>query len=294
MASQQRLPVEAPDKEALVNRNPHPDFSAVEASRPDYDTSRQYTSTKTPNPKWTYGDGANDPSWRDQTSTEIDPDEPTRPSNLNYKLMISSTVPRPIALLGTISTSGLQNVAPFSYFQAVCADPPLYSICFVGEEPNDSLRNVLSTKEACISITAASFVEAANAASINTPPQVSEWPLTGLHPQTGRLVKPQYALESPFSIELKYHSHQDIVSPKSRKRTATMVLLQAVLFHVWDEALGQDRATVDIAVLRPVFRAGGITYGVCLDGFELPRPESYRKVREERGVRVLVGDCEAE
>lgn len=61
--------------------------------------------------------------------------------------MISSTVPRPIALLGTISATGVQNVAPFSYFQAVCADPPLYSVVFVGEQPNDSLKNVLQAKE---------------------------------------------------------------------------------------------------------------------------------------------------
>lgn len=294
MSGEQELPLEAPDKEALVNRNPHADFSAVEASRPDYDSSCQWTPTKTPNPKWAYGDGANTDTWQQHSSIEIDPDEPTRPSNLNYKLMISSTVPRPIALLGTISSAGVQNVAPFSYFQAVCADPPLYSVCFVGEQPNDSLRNVMETKEACISIISDSFIEAANATSINTPPQISEWSLAGLHSRVGRLVKPQYALESAFSIELKYHSHQDIVSPKSGNRTATMVLLQAVLFHVWEDAVGQDKATVDIATLRPVFRAGGITYGVCLNGFELPRPEAYRKAREGLKVQALVEDPEAE
>lgn len=290
--AEQGLPVEAPDKEALVNRNPHADFSTVEASRPDYDISCQWNATKTPNPRWKYGDGANNNGWQQHNSIEIDPEEPTRPSDLNYKLMISSTVPRPIALLGTVSTSGVQNVAPFSYFQTVCADPPLYSVCFVGEQPNDSLRNVLETKEACISIVSDSFIEAANATSINTPPYVSEWPLTGLHPQAGRLVKPRYALESAFSIEMKYYSHQDIMSPKSGRRTATMVLLQAVLFHVWEDAIGQDKATVDIATLRPVFRAGGITYGVCLNGFELPRPEAYRNVREGLEVQALFGDLE--
>lgn len=161
MKSQQEAVLEAPDKEALVNRNPHGDFSAVQASRPDYDSSCQWKLTKTPNPTWTYGNGANNDAWRQQSSIEIDPDEPTRSSNLNYKLMISSTVPRPIALLSTVSCSGVQNVAPFSYFQTVCADPPLYSISFVGEEPNDSLRNVLQTKEAYISIISDSLVEAA-------------------------------------------------------------------------------------------------------------------------------------
>jgi hypothetical protein len=106
------------------------------------------------------------------------------------------------------------------------------------------------------------------------------------------MVKPQYAAEAAFSIELVYHSHQDIISPKSGKRTATMVLLQAVLFHVWQDAISADKATVDIAKLRPVFRAGGITYGTCFQGFELPRPEAYRKVREGSGVQALMGELE--
>jgi flavin reductase (DIM6/NTAB) family NADH-FMN oxidoreductase RutF len=289
MAGHQGLPVEveAPDKEALVNRNPHTDFALVEASRPDYDKSSQWKPTKTPNPDWTYGGGANDDAWQQHTFVEIDPEEPTRSSNLDYKLMISSTVPRPIALLSTVSCTGLQNIAPFSYFQTVCADPPLYSVSFVGETPNDSLRNVLDTKEACISIVSDSFVEAANATSINTPSHVSEWPLAGLHPRAGTVVKAHYALESPFSIELKYHSHQQIISPNSGMRTATLVLLQAVFFHVWEDAIGKDMATVDIGTLRPVYRAGGITYGVCLNGFELPRPHAYRKVRQEQQVQAL-------
>lgn len=289
MAAQHPVPIEAPDKEALVNRNPHRNFAAVQAARPDYDATSTWTPSKTPRPDWKYGDGANNKDWQNHDSIEIDPDEPGRTSNLNYKLMISSVVPRPIALFSSISPTGVQNVAPFSYFQTVCADPPLYSVCFVGEQPNDSLSNVLETKEACISIISDSFIEAANATSINTPPHQSEWPLSGLNPQAGKLVKPLYALESAFSMELKYHSHQDIISPKSGKRTATLVLLQAVLFHVWQDAIKEDRATVDIGVLRPVFRAGGITYGTCFQGFELPRPEAYRKVVEEQEVQALLG-----
>jgi flavin reductase (DIM6/NTAB) family NADH-FMN oxidoreductase RutF len=79
----------------------------------------------------------------------------------NYKLMISTTVPRPIALVSTVSVDGQStNLAPFSYFQNVCADPPLYSLSFVGTgEPIDTLRNLLETGECCISIIGDWFVE---------------------------------------------------------------------------------------------------------------------------------------
>lgn len=69
----------------------------------------------------------------------------------NYKL-ISSTVPRPIGLVSTVSKDGSStNLAPVLYFQNVCNDPPLYSLCFVGKgEPVGSLRNLLDTGECCI------------------------------------------------------------------------------------------------------------------------------------------------
>lgn len=284
--------IEAPDKEALVDRNPHRNFAEVEAGRPDYKAGQHWQPSKTPNPKWRFGDGANDDEWTKHALITIDPNEDGRPNNLNYKLMISSTVPRPVALVSTTSSEGVNNVAPFSYFQAVCADPPLYSVCFVGELANDSLQNILNTKEACISIISDSFIEAANATSINTPPQISEWALGGLHPKPSSLVKPPYAAESAFSIELKYHSHKDIFSHKTKVRTATMILLEAVLFHVREDAIDEKRTTVDIAKLRPIWRGGGITYGTCFQGFELPRPVAFRTVAGTDEVQKLLANVD--
>lgn len=119
------LPVEAFDKEALVNRNPHPDFNLVQSQRPDFEAATpDFVRTKCPNPDWRPGDGANDDSWRTKEVVSIDPFEEGRPETLNYKLMISATVPRPIALVSTVTagTPSTRNLAPFSYFQCVIAD----------------------------------------------------------------------------------------------------------------------------------------------------------------------------
>ena len=290
MSAPSSAPIEAPYTEAHKNRNPHPNFALVEASRDPYPKTKSWTYTKTPNPQWSWGGGASDPFWQNQPFTSIDPNEPGRASNLNYKLMISSTVPRPIALLSTISESGTRNLAPFSYFQAVSSDPPVYMVSIVGDEKKDSLLNLLATREACISLISDSYIEAANATSINTPPQISEWDLCGLHQRPSSIVAPPHVAESPFSIELRYYSHTDIVSPSTGKRTATMVLLEAVQYHCRADAIGADRATVDIAKLRPCFRAGGITYGVAFDGFEIPRPEAFLKLREREDVKALIGE----
>lgn len=115
-------PVEALDKEALVQRNPHRNFAAVEASRPDYDPSTVWTASKTPCPGWQAGSGANSHDWASHATITIDPYEDGRLPVQNYKLMISSTVPRPIALVSTVSAAGVSNIAPFSYFQNVSND----------------------------------------------------------------------------------------------------------------------------------------------------------------------------
>lgn len=119
-------PVEAFDKEELVKRNPHPDFGLVESQRPEYQHGDSWIFTKSPNPTWSLGDGADGAAWKGRGHVHIDPHEEGRPEVLNYKLMISATVPRPVALVSTVSNNGARrNLAPFSYFQCVIADVSL-------------------------------------------------------------------------------------------------------------------------------------------------------------------------
>jgi len=96
------------DSESHVNRNPHPDFSAVQASRPDWSEAAQFHYTKTRNPDWKLGDGANDGGESlKKKHVEIDPYEEGRPAVLNYKLLISGIVPRPVGFIGTRSEDGI-------------------------------------------------------------------------------------------------------------------------------------------------------------------------------------------
>ena len=291
--------VEAYDKESLVKRNPHADFPGVEASRPDYDPTNFWIPTKTPAPRWKPGDGALNRDWEGKKLIAIDPHAPGRTYNQNYKLMISTTLPRPIALVSTISADGkCQNLAPYSYFNNVTADPPIYSICFAGAEDNDSLRNVKETGELCISIISDWFLEAANFTSVNTPPQLSEWPLAGLHPLESRKVRPPHVAESAFSMECRLHSMMELYSKDkvkkdgSKQRACTLVLVEAVMFHAREDAIDKKHETVDIKVLRPVWRGGGITYGSCFGGWETPRPDPFRELRETQPIKDILDGVE--
>lgn len=292
-------PVEAYDKEALIHRNPHADFGAIEKSRPDYDPTNFWAPTKTPKPLWKPGDGAIANDWNGKTMIAIDPHEPGRAGNQNYKLMISTTVPRPIALVSTISADGKrQNLAPYSYFNNVASDPPTYSISFAGKEANDSLTNILETGELCISIVSDWFLEAANFTSVNTPPHLSEWPLAGLHPLKSSKVRPPHVAESAFSMECKLHSATPLFSRTkvnedgSPERANTLVLVEAVMFHAREDAIDENREAVDIKVLRPVWRGGGITYGTCFGGWETPRPNPFRVLRETQPIKDILNTIE--
>ncbi|KAI9367651.1 hypothetical protein BJX61DRAFT_537889 [Aspergillus egyptiacus] len=282
--------IEAPDQEAAIQRNPHADFKAVQSKRPAYKSDEPLKFTRSPNPAWKAGEGASDNDWKQHEFVSIDPYEEGRGMWLNYKLLISTTVPRPIALASTVSADGkTANLAPFSFWQGAAVDPPMYSISFTGRAVNDTLANLLATKEMCISMTPDWIVEAANFASVNTPRHVSEWGLAGLTPKPSDLVKPAHVAESPYSVECKLHSVQDFYSKTDPSvRTSTLVIVEVVRFHIWNDAIGEDRATADMAKLRPVFRAGGITYGSCPEVFELPRPAAFRELREDPKVKSLL------
>jgi hypothetical protein len=139
------------DAEKAIKRNPHPDFKKVEASRPDWREDAEWTFTKIRNPNWRPGDGANDGGESlKKNHIQIDPYAEGRPATFNYKLLISAIVPRPIAFVSTVSADGTStNLAPFSYFQMVNHDPPIFVIGFSGgfDRAKDSLRNLKETGE---------------------------------------------------------------------------------------------------------------------------------------------------
>ncbi|KAJ5614695.1 hypothetical protein N7528_008349 [Penicillium herquei] len=257
--------------------NPRPDFKDVEATRPDFRRNADLTVTKTPNPAWKEGDGANDGGESlKKDHVEIDPYAEGRPVASNYKLLISGMVPRPIALVSTQSADGkTTNLAPFSYSQVVNHDPPTFIVGFAGGLGNakDTLRNLQETGECVINIISEHFVEAANSTSINTPYGVSEWKTSGLTPAPTAVVKPARVKESIVAIEAKLVDTKEFESRTTPgKKTGAMIIVEGVRFWVREDAINEERSVVDLSVLKPISRLGGISYGRTIESFEIPRP----------------------
>ncbi|KAI3328268.1 hypothetical protein F4824DRAFT_427903 [Ustulina deusta] len=274
----------------------HPDFKTVEASRPNWDTSASFRYTKTAEPAWTPGAGANalDPGAASKKHVAIDPYEPGRPAISNYKLLISGIAPRPIGFVSTRSGSGSGdgaggeetfNLAPFSYFNVVCTDPPIFALGVASplSRPKDTLRHLVANGECTVNVISEHFVEAANATSVDAPPGCSEWAISGLTAvHDCATVRAPRVREAVFAVECKVESIREFESRAAPgRKSGCVVLLEGLRFWVREDALNADRSLVDPGILRPIGRLGGISYGRTTDAIELPRPVFERDVGVE-------------
>lgn len=252
------------------------DFDKLQETRPEFKREKEVTFTQPPAPKWKQGDGANDGGESlKKNHVEIDPYEEGRDISSNYKFLISSIVPRPIALISSRSQDGqTTNLAPFSYAQVINHDPPLFTVGFVGtlEKAKDSLKNLVESGECVINLISEHFVEAANATAINAPYGVSEWDISGLTQAPSSVVKAARVKESIVSIEGKLVETKEFESRVTGQKTGVLAIIEGVRFWARDDAINDDKNLIDLKVLKPISRLGGISYGRTTEAMEIARP----------------------
>jgi flavin reductase (DIM6/NTAB) family NADH-FMN oxidoreductase RutF len=193
-----------------------------------------------------------------------------------YKLMTGIIVPRPIALVSTLSREGVANLAPFSFFCGVGSVPPTVLFCPSLRPPDsteagnrkDTLRNVEETGEFVVNVVSDAIAEAANAASAEVPPEVSEFQLSGLTAVASEAVRPSRVAESPAQMECKL---LQVIYTGRAPGSGVIVLGEVVRFHVREDLVEDFR--VDPAGLDAVGRMAGNTWVRTRDRIELIRPK---------------------
>jgi flavin reductase (DIM6/NTAB) family NADH-FMN oxidoreductase RutF len=199
-------------------------------------------------------------------------DTQTLPFAQAYKLMIGSIVPRPIAWVSTLSPSGVPNLAPFSFFNGVCSNPPSLLFCPVRRGTDgakkDTLTNLEANGEFVVNVVTEHNVGLMNQTSAEYPPEVSEFTEAGVTPLPSVLVKPPRVAESPIHFECKLL--QVVPVGDGSVGSGCVVIGEIVRFHAHETVYQNGR--IDLAALAPVARLAGSAYCPVRDVFELARP----------------------
>lgn len=192
-----------------------------------------------------------------------------------YKLLIGCVVPRPIALVSTVSPDGRLNVAPFSFFAGVGSNPLTLLFCPANNgdgTEKDTLRNAKPAAEGGVGefvVNVASEVYAERVAGAAEPLAYgeSEFELTGLTPAPSFVVKPPRVLESPVSFECR--TEQVIRTNPGQPAGGNIVIGRVV--RVWArEGLIDERWRTDPDSLGAIGRMGGQEYCRTRDRFSMP------------------------
>lgn len=190
-----------------------------------------------------------------------------------HRLLLGGVGPRPIALVSSISGTGLRNLSPFSFFNAFGANPPLiiFSPARRGRDATlkDTYLNVAETKECVVHAVTHDMVEQINLASTEYPPDVDEFLTSGFTPVPSVLVRPERVKESPFQMECKV---LEVRSFGNGGGSANLVICEVVLFHVAEDIFINGIIHPDKIDL--VARMGGDFYtrAVSPSVFEIEKP----------------------
>ncbi|HJL84037.1 MAG TPA: flavin reductase family protein [Candidatus Marinimicrobia bacterium] len=189
----------------------------------------------------------------------------------NYKLMIGSIVPRPIALVSTVSSNGLKNLAPFSYFNGVCSYPP--TIMFAPGRrgydglTKDTLNNIRETEDFTVSIVSEKIGKQMVACATDYPPDVDEFEISGLTPLPSEKVKAPRVAESKVSFECKLNQIVEIGDDSPG--AGFLVIGTIVIFHIDDDVYRDGK--IDIKTLKPLGRLAGNSYTRISEIFDIVR-----------------------
>lgn len=183
----------------------------------------------------------------------------------NYKLLTNLVVPRPIAWVTSQSQSGVVNLAPFSFFNAVGSDP-LYVIVSVGKRDNgelkDTAKNIQYSGEFVVNMVTEELFDAMNISAADFPPDHSELEAAHLHTAPSVRIKTPRVAQAPVSLECKLFSAQPLGAN-------TLFIGEIVMFHVTDHLMGPR---LHVEKFAPIGRLGSPSvYCRTTDRFDIAR-----------------------
>ena len=184
-----------------------------------------------------------------------------------FKAIVS---PRPIGWISTISADGVANLAPYSFFNALCDSPPMVMFASSGQKADqakgkDSLANILATREFAVNIVSYALREPMNASAASHPASTDEFEAAGLTKAAGRAIHAPHVGEAPAVLECRLFKIVDLPGAAN-----TMVIGEVVGVHMQDDFIVNGR--FDVTRYQPLSRLGYMDYDAVEKVFELIKP----------------------
>lgn len=182
--------------------------------------------------------------------------EPGKGHGLRHNPFKAIVAPRPIGWISSRSAAGVPNLAPYSFFNALCDAPPIVGFSCGGHK-KDSLRNVEQTGEFAFNLVTRQLAAEMNATSASVAPEVSEFELARLTPAPSRLIAAPRVAESPVSFECKCTEILQLKTASGTQAQTWLVLGEVVAVHIHKTLLRDG--VYDTAAAQHLARGGGLS-----------------------------------
>jgi len=160
--------------------------------------------------------------------------------------------PRPVGWISTVDAHGLMNLAPYSFFNAVCDSPPILMFSSAGWK--DTVANVDATGEFVWNLATRPLAQQMNATSAGVSHETNEFDLAELTAAPSRLVRAPRVAETPAALECRLLQISELKDLEGAATGHFMVLGQVVAAHI-DPAYLKD-GLFDTAAAQPIGRCG--------------------------------------
>ena len=186
-----------------------------------------------------------------------------------YKLLVGCVVPRPIALMSTISHDGVVNAAPYSFFNAICDVPPAVVVgvnCLAPGVMKDTAQNIRDTGEFVVNLVSEEIAQAMNLTAVNFPPEIDEFKMAGFTHGKSVKIRAPYIEQAPISFECKRIVNVELGIGRN------VVIGEVVYLHIRDDLIDMKKLRVDPVAAHLIGRMHGTGwYARTTDLFDMPR-----------------------
>ena len=197
--------------------------------------------------------------------------EPKNGHGLSHNPFNAIVTPRPIGWISTRDAQGIDNLAPYSFFNAVAYVPPQVMFASTASKADqigtkDSVANIRETGVFCVNIVEYAMRDAMNATSATLGKEVDEFAHAGLDKAACETIGCSRVALAPAALECKV---TQILTLEGDENYA--VFGEVVGVHMRDDCLVDGR--FDITTYHPLSRLGYRDYTVIRDLFTLSRPD---------------------